>query len=58
MNLKEVILPVRVFDFGPQSFLRIRELLVKVFELLSNLLWRPLDELVLLIKSLIPVKET
>jgi hypothetical protein len=47
MNLKEVILPVCVFDLGSQAFLRIRELLAKVFVLFSLLLRRPLDELVL-----------
>ena len=38
MNLKEGILPVCIFDLGSQVFLRIRELLAKVFVLLSLLL--------------------
>ena len=40
MNLKEVILLVYVFDLSSQAFLRIRELLTKVFVLFSLLLRR------------------
>jgi len=49
MNLKEVILPVYLFDLGSQAFLRIRELLAKVFVLFSLPLRRPLNELVVLL---------
>jgi hypothetical protein len=45
MNLKEIILPVCVFDLGSQVFLRIRELLAKVFAPLSLLLRRRLMNL-------------
>jgi hypothetical protein len=48
INLKEVILPVYIFDLGSQALLRIRELLTKVFVLFSLLLRRPLNELVVL----------
>jgi hypothetical protein len=49
MNLKEVILPVCVFDLGPQALLCVRKLLAKVVELFPLLLRGPLNELVLLL---------
>ena len=49
MNLKEVILPVYLFNLGSQAFLRICELLTKVLVLFSLLLRRPLNELVVLL---------
>jgi hypothetical protein len=47
MNLKEVILPVYVFDLSSQALLRVRELLTKAVELCLLLLRGPLNELVL-----------
>ena len=47
MNLKEVILPVCVFDLSSQALLRIRELLAKVVKLFPLLFRGPLNKLVL-----------
>jgi len=54
VNLKEVILPVYVFDLGSQALLRVRELLAKAVELFPLLLRGPLDELVLPLDLWIP----